>query len=134
MGRSIKSNLEMSKLYSGLVWSDLEKALTFISRAQSIDPSYCDVHQQFAHVYFQQGKYLLFEEEMVESLLCPFTMNQASNNWQMYWEVVLRDNADTKAKQRYKGYMTRIQKEIAKAEKEEVGRKLFSGSKSKDEL
>ncbi|KAL7456908.1 hypothetical protein ACHAWC_008606 [Mediolabrus comicus] len=58
--RSIKTNLETSKLYSGLVphMLDLEKALSLIENAQSIDPTYCDVHMQYAHVYFQQEKYL----------------------------------------------------------------------------
>ena len=76
--RSIKSNLEMSKLYSGLVphMVDFEKALDLITTAQKIDSSFCDVHQQFGHVYFQQGKYISFERAMVKSLMCPFTMGQ----------------------------------------------------------
>lgn len=108
--RSIKSNLEMSKLYSGLVphLLDLDKALSLISTAQSIDPEYCDVHQQYAHVYFQQSKYISFEEEMVQSLLCSFTMGQAMNNWNKYWKVVLNDGKNDAAKARYDMYMARI--------------------------
>lgn len=122
--RSIKSNLEMSKLYSGLVPHklDLDRATSLITTAQSIDPSYCDVHQQFAHVYFQQSKYIEFEEEMVKSLLCPFTMGQAMNNWQQYWKVILQDSRNTEAKLRYQNYMTRIQVEVEESERE--GREL----------
>jgi len=122
--RSIKSNLEMSKIYSGLVphMLDLEKALSLISTAESIDPTYCDVHYQYAHVYFQQSKYLLFEEESKEALLCPFTMGQAMHNWNKYWKVVLNSESGKdggSARKRYENYMREIQIEIEKAEREE---------------
>jgi len=123
--RSIKSNLELSKIYSGLVphMLDLEKSLSLISKAQSIDPTFCDVHQQYGHVYFQQSKYLLFEEEIAKSLLCPFTMGMAMNNWNRYWKLVLRGGQDRKSKERYEKYMKNIEAEIAKQEKEERRRK-----------
>lgn len=123
--RSIKSNLEASKLFSGLVpqMLDLDKALSLIKNAQSIDPTYCDVHMQYAHVYFQQEKLLSFEQELVEALLCPFTMGQAMTNWNRYWQVMLA-SGDSVASGRYTKYMERLQGEIDKAAKDE-------GSKAK---
>ncbi|EED89741.1 predicted protein [Thalassiosira pseudonana CCMP1335] len=142
--RSIKSNLEMSKLYSGLVphMSDLERARSLIKTAQTIDPTYCDVYQQHAHVYFQEQKYLLFEEHSVEALLCPFTMGQAMTNWNKYWKVVLSANGGGSSKnreastKRYTQYMERIEKEIAKAAKEDERKKAqdSSGGYVVDEL
>lgn len=122
--RSIKTNLETSKLYSGLVphMLDLDKALSLIENAESIDPTYCDVHMQYAHVYFQQEKYMPFETELIEALLCQTTMGQAMNNWNRYWQVMLASN-DAAAKERYTKYMQRIQEEIAKAEKEDAASK-----------
>ncbi|KAL9184717.1 hypothetical protein ACHAXT_012687 [Thalassiosira profunda] len=119
--RSIKSNLEMSKLYSGLVPHelDLERSLDLIRTAESIDPGYCDVHQQYAHVFFQQARYKEFEEEMVDSLMCPFTMGQAINNWNKYWQVVLDGGKNAEAKKRYDRFMTRIKAEVAKAQQED---------------
>ena len=116
--RSIKSNLETSKLYSGLVphMLDLDKALSLIRTADAIDPNYCDVHQQYAHVYFQQQKYVSFEEEMVQSLLCSFTMSQAMNNWQKYWKIVLNDGKNAAAQARYDRYMAKIKEEVKKNE------------------
>ena len=129
--RSIKSNLEMSKLYSGLVphLLDLERSLSLIHTAQSIDPEYCDVHQQYAHVYFHQSKYIPFEEEMVQSLMCPFTMGQAMNNWNKYWQVVLEGGKNKEASERYQRYMAEIQNEIARAEREEKMNKKRSSGK-----
>eukprot|EP00956_Cyclotella_meneghiniana_P010239 scaffold14139_cov74-Cyclotella_meneghiniana.AAC.11 len=114
---SIKSNLEMSKLYSGLVPHklDLKKALALIETAHRIDPTYCDVHQQYGHVYFQQGRYLPFEEAMVHSLMCPFTMGAAMTNWKRYWNVVLSPRngvVDVEGRKRYDGYMKRIEEMI----------------------
>ena len=124
--RSIKTNLEISKLYSGLIphKTDLDKALSHIRTAQSIDPTYCDVHYQFSHVYIQQMKYVLFEEELVEALQCQFTMGQAMNMWNRYWPIILRndgnvDNNKIEAGMRYQKYMTKIREVISKAEEEE---------------
>ena len=119
---------------------------SFISTAQSIDPTYCDVHYQYAHVYIQQARYVSFEEELVEALQCQFTMGQAMNMWQRYWNVVLRDDGsggggvgDTKkreARARYQKYMTRIQEVIDEdARKNRPGGVSSSSySKVKDEL
>ena len=103
-----------------------------ISTAQSIDPTYCDVHQQYAHVYFQQSKYIPFEEEMVKSLYCQFTMGQAMNNWNKYWKAVLHGGNNKVARERYDKYMARIQEEIAKNEKAEE--KKMSSAGVKEEL
>ncbi|KAL7479643.1 hypothetical protein ACHAW6_005367 [Cyclotella cf. meneghiniana] len=141
--RSIKSNLEMSKLYSGLVphMVDLEKALRLIETAQKIDPTYCDVHQQFGHVYFQQGKFIQFEKEMVESLLCPFTMGQAMGNWKKYWNAVLaprNGKTDAAARKRYDKYMKileeSIDREAEKAGMEDNERRIRHASNLEDEL
>ena len=138
--RSIKSNLETSKLYSGLVphMLDLDKALSLIRTAEAIDPDYCDVHQQYAHVYFQQQKYISFEEEMVQSLLCSFTMSQAMNNWQQYWKVVLKDGKNAAAQARYDRYMMKIKEEVKKGEMAEEEKKRMmgkgQGSRTKGEL
>jgi hypothetical protein len=107
-----------------------------------IDPTYCDVHYQYAHVYIQQGKYIPFEEELVESLQCQFTMGQAMNMWQKYWKVVLSNDSvgDDKRKKeagvRYQKYMTRIRAVIAEDEKKNRLGSVSSNSHSevKDEL
>jgi hypothetical protein len=142
--RSIKSNLEMSKLYSGLVphMIDFKRALTLIETAHKIDPAYCDVHQQYGHVYFQQGRYIPFEKAMVQSLMCPFTMGQAMTNWKRYWNAVLTPRngvTDVEARKRYDGYMKRIEESIEKeaeiAAEEDYEKRLRDGdSHLADEL
>jgi hypothetical protein len=109
----------MSKLYSGLLPHkiDFKKATSLIQTAQTINPSYCDVHQQFGHVYFQQGLYIQFEEAMVQSLMCPFTMGQAMTNWKKYWNAVLMPRngvTDVEARKRYDACMKRIEESIEK--------------------
>jgi len=114
---------------------DFERALSLISTAQSIDPDFCDVHQQYGHVYFQQSKYIAFEEEMVESLQCQFTMGAAMNNWNKYWGVVLADGRNADANVRYKKYMARIQEAIARGmEQEQKHRPSGREKEVKDEL
>ena len=56
---------------------------------------------------------------MVESLMCPFTMGQAMNNWNKYWQVVLDGGKNAEAKKSYDRFMTRIKAEVAKAQQEE---------------
>eukprot|EP00545_Synedropsis_sp_CCMP1620_P013384 CAMPEP_0119020324 /NCGR_PEP_ID=MMETSP1176-20130426/23812_1 /TAXON_ID=265551 /ORGANISM="Synedropsis recta cf, Strain CCMP1620" /LENGTH=615 /DNA_ID=CAMNT_0006974731 /DNA_START=187 /DNA_END=2030 /DNA_ORIENTATION=+ len=93
--RSAKSHLEISKIYSGLVphLFDLDQSLYHLNMVEEIDPTYCDVHQQFAHVYIQQSghKLLDFEERLAKAILCPFTMGGATEMWRRYWPVVLKD-------------------------------------------
>ena len=115
---------------------------SLISTAQSIDPTYCDVHYQYAHVYIQQARYVPFEEELVEALQCQFTMGQAMNMWQKYWNVVLgggeggTSDLKREVRARYQKYMTRIREVIEEDErKNRPG--VVSGSshsKVKDEL
>ncbi len=96
-------------------------------------------------MYIQQGKYVPFEEELVEALQCQFTMGQAMNMWQKYWKVVLRGDDRSggvgslrriEAEARYKKYMTRIREVIEEDEnKNDLGGfKRNSHSEIKDEL
>ena len=141
--QKLLANLEASKLYSGLIphMVDFEKALRLIKTAQKIDPTYCDVHHQFGHVYFQQGKYIKFEKEMVKALLCPFTMGQAMGNWKKYWNAVLapwNGKTDVAARKRYDKYMKRIEESIDReAERsgmESRASRIRDGSNLEDEL
>ena len=108
--------------YTVIIIQQYKYHRTLIQTAQSIDPTYCDVHQQFAHVYFQQSQYLLFEKESVKALLCPFSMGQAMHNWNQYWKVVLSNDPGGKAKERYDDYMKEIQVAVKKAERDEEER------------
>ena len=86
-----KAQMEMSKIYSGLFpkLRDLDKAREHLERAREIDPDLCDVHQQFAHVAIQQNKYLEYEEEITQAMMCGFTANTAFGMWNRYWPAVL---------------------------------------------
>lgn len=95
---------------------------SLIRMAESIDPTYCDIHQQYSHVYFQQSKYISFEEEMVKALHCPFSMGQAMGNWNKYWKVMLQGGQNVEARERYEKYMRGLQEDIDRAEKEELWR------------
>lgn len=94
--RSAKSHLEISKVYSGLVAEkfDLAQSLHHLDRVSEIDPTYCDVHQQYAHVYVQQQELLKFEKRLTKAILCPFTMGGATEMWRRYWPVVTKDNPE----------------------------------------
>ncbi len=125
--QSAKSNLEYSKLYSGLdpQLYDLDKALSYISKAEEIDGDYCDVNYQFAYIYFQQEEYLKFEERITKGILCPFTMVGSHSLFQQYWKVVL-DDSNTHNPLGGKGAMRRYQKHIQiiqKAIEEETKKK-----------
>eukprot|EP00568_Trieres_chinensis_P018350 CAMPEP_0183326098 /NCGR_PEP_ID=MMETSP0160_2-20130417/81354_1 /TAXON_ID=2839 ORGANISM="Odontella Sinensis, Strain Grunow 1884" /NCGR_SAMPLE_ID=MMETSP0160_2 /ASSEMBLY_ACC=CAM_ASM_000250 /LENGTH=394 /DNA_ID=CAMNT_0025494015 /DNA_START=527 /DNA_END=1711 /DNA_ORIENTATION=+ len=116
--RSAKSNLEISKIYSGLYPEkhDLKKALSYLKIVEEIDPDYCDVHQQFAHCHIQEGKYLEFEERLTKALMCPFSMGGSLPLWQQYWKLVTADpvsGADAAKR------MAKYQKIIEKAVQEE---------------
>jgi hypothetical protein len=117
--RFAKAHLELSKIYSGLYKDkfNLEQSRWHLQQVESIDPNFCDVHQQFAHVAIQQHKYLEFEERLTNALLCPFTMGGSITMWQRYWNIAL----DTKmnpadvvasAQQRYNKYQQRINQAI----------------------
>ncbi len=70
----------------------------------------------------------------MNALLCKFTMGQAMNNWNRYWEVVLHHDGlntiDTRAKDRFDKYMKRIKEAVDRAEKKEA---LTRGGGSKRE-
>ena len=56
----------------------------YVTRAAEIDPNYCDIHQQFSSIYFQQKELTLFENHLTDAVLCPFTMIGAQQNFQQY--------------------------------------------------
>jgi hypothetical protein len=87
--RSSKSHLEMSKVHSGLYPElfNLTKSLQHLLHVEEIDAEFCDVHQQFAHVYIQQQEFLLFEQELLKAILCPFTMGGSLELWRRYWQL-----------------------------------------------
>lgn len=128
--RSAKSNLEISKIYSGLYPDkfDLERALSYLKKAEQIDPTYCDVHQQYAHCLIQQQRYLEFEEHLTEAVMCPFSMGGAVHMWRQYWQAVTADpRTGEAAKRRMDRYQGRIneavQREAEKEEKLEAAKK-----------
>lgn len=110
--RSAKSHLEISKVYSGLVMDklDLDKSLHHLEVVQDIDPTYCDVHQQLAHVYIQQQRYLEFEEHLTQAILCPFSMGGATEMWKRYWPIMLENPSTAQeAQQRMQKYTSQIE-------------------------
>lgn len=89
--RFAKGHVEISKLYSGL---DVRKYNTtrakwHLQQAESIDPNFCDVHQQFAIVAVKQHDYPELEKRLLQSLQCPFTMSGAIPMWKQYWQIQL---------------------------------------------
>ena len=115
--RSAKSHLEMSKVYSGLVSEkfDLEQSLYHLDKVEEIDPTYCDVHQQYAHVYIQQQRLLEFEERLTKAILCPFSMGGATELWRRYWPMVTKDpNTGAEAKMRMNKYTLQIEAAVAR--------------------
>jgi len=90
---SAKSNLEISKIYSGLYPDklDLDKAKEYLEKAEKIDPDYCDIHQQVAMILFQEKKYLEFEERLTNSVICPFSLNWGLPMFQQYWDAVTKE-------------------------------------------
>lgn len=129
---SAKSNLEYSKLYSGLDAQlyDLDRALTYIAKAEEIDDEYCDVHYQFAYIYFQQQEYLKFEDRIVKGILCPFTMVGSHSLFQQYWKITLSDSSANNhllggksARERYQNYYQIIQNAIEEESKLKKSRK-----------
>lgn len=89
--RFAKAHMEVSKIHSGLYPSllNLTKSRHHLEVAREIDPDLCDLHQQFAHVSIQQGRYREYEEELTQAVLCPFSMGGALPMWQKYWQLAL---------------------------------------------
>ena len=129
--RSAKSHLEVSKVYSGLVSDlfDLNRSLYHLKKAEEIDPTYCDVHQQFAHVLIQQQNLLEFEGRMAKAVLCPFSMSGASDMWKRYWPVVLKDpNSAVEGQARLDRYQRLIEKAVAREQDElNMGKPQWKG-------
>lgn len=121
-----KAHMEMSKVYSGLYPNlrNLAKSRNHLERAREIDPDLCDIHQQFAHVAIQQNKYLEYERELAEAVLCPFTMGGAIEMWQRYWPVALNSASSQKQRseiqQRQDEYSRMIQKRAKEQQDEEA--------------
>ena len=119
--RSAKSHMEVSKVYSGLVSDlyDLNRSLYHLKMAEEIDPAYCDVHQQFAHVLIQQQNLLEFEKRLAKAVLCPFSMSGASDMWRRYWPVVLKDpNSAVDGQIRMDRYQRLIEKAVEREQEE----------------
>ena len=119
--RFAKGHLEISKIYSGLYPDqyNLTRARWHLEQVEEIDPNYCDVHQQFAHVAVQEGKLVPeFEERLVQALLCPYTMSGAIGQWQKYWQVQLDPQQNAAAvvqenERRHQAYQVIINQAIA---------------------
>lgn len=70
---------------------NLTKSRHHLEVAREIDPDMCDIHQQFAHVAIQEGRYREYEEELTQAVLCPFTMGGALPMWQKYWKIAVEN-------------------------------------------
>ncbi|KAL3908270.1 MAG: hypothetical protein SGILL_008545, partial [Bacillariaceae sp.] len=91
--RFAKVHMEISKIHSGLYPSmfNLTTSRHHLEVAREIDPDMCDLHQQFAHVSIQEGRYREYEEELTQAVLCPFTMGGALPMWQKYWTIAVEN-------------------------------------------
>ena len=104
-----------------------------LEKAEEIDPKYCDVHQQFAHCYIQQGKYLEFEERLTNAVLCPFSMSASVPLWQRYWKQITSDaRTGHLAERRMTKYEALIQEAIAAENERELREQAMESGR--DEL
>jgi len=119
--RNAKSNLEMSKIHSGLLPDalDLPLALDYLGAAEEIDPEFCDVHYQFALAYVRVGRYEEMEGRVVKAVLCPFTMQQAYTLYRQYWEAVLKEDRDGNGMVRYEGYQKILKEAVEESTRKE---------------
>lgn len=133
--RSAKSNLETSKIYSGLYpeKTDYARARLLISRAEEIDPDFCDVHWQFAQLMFrdlQTGSYFThpddpenldkleeFEDRLTSSVICRHSGKGAISLFQHYWKIMTKSSNN--AQLRYQRHFKSIQEEMARQAHEE---------------
>lgn len=121
--RFAKAHMEMSKVYSGLFPNlhDLGMARHHLDIAREIDPELCDTHLQYSYLSFQEGKYLEYESELVEAILCPFTMGGAIEMWHQYWPAALNSAATESERlqiQRRQDEYSRVIQERAQLQKE----------------
>lgn len=121
--RFAKAHVEISKVYSGLYPSklNLTKSRWHLEQAEEIDPDYCDVNQQFAHIAIQERKYSEFEERLTKSLLCQFTMSGSLDLWRRYWSMATDTTSNPPdvvdaAQKRYDKYMGIINEHIQREE------------------
>lgn len=133
--RFAKAHLEISKIYSGLYKDllDLQRSRRHLELAEAIDPDYCDVHQQFAHVAAQQQDYLEFEDRLTKALICPFTLSGSIDLWHKYWNVMfdeVHNNAASvaAARNRYQAYMAVINDAIESEKHSTAGTSPHSSS------
>ena len=135
-----KAHLELSKIYSGLYPQllNLTKSRHHLQTVERIDPDFCDVHYQFAHVAIQEQSYLEFEERLAQALLCPFTTSSCLPMWQNYWKVALQQGDDGQvspqaraAQERYNKYVQRINAAIQEQDKKDKDAAQASAQKAK---
>jgi hypothetical protein len=135
--RSAKSHLEMSKIYSGMVPSkfNLTQSLWHLQQAESIDPTYCDVHQQFAHVYVQQNDLVKFEQRLAKAILCPFSMQGAMEMWRRYWQQILATfkPENLAAQRRLRRYEELLQEAVKRETVAEGTKPQWMGGRLNDE-
>ena len=129
--RFAKAQMELSKIYSGLYPEllDLAKSRQYLEVAREIDPALCDIHQQFAHVAAQQGKWEEYEEELTQAVLCPFTMGGALEMWKRYWQVAINSagsspHAILQVQERQNRYSQIIQEKVMEAQREEEEKRI----------
>jgi len=127
--RSAKSNVELSKIYSGLYPAelDLKKALWYLEQGEDIDPNFCDMHHQFAMVYYSMGRVLEFEERNVKGVLCQFSMHQAYDHFQTYWEHTLGVDRSVETRQRYEKYRKILNDEVMRQDEQSKREKKGKG-------
>lgn len=77
-----------------------------VKEAQRLDPEFCRVHYQFAHIYVKQAMYLEMEDVLVEAILCRTTASQAIDLWTNYWPSMMQ--ADPIAQKRKEKLMKSI--------------------------
>jgi hypothetical protein len=124
--RFAKAHLEASKIYSGLYpeFLNLTHSRWHLERAEAIDPEFCDVHQQFAHVAIQEGKMLEFEDRLCRALLCQFTLGGSMPLWNRYWTMALNAQVQPphvvrEARERYQRYTEVLNRAIVVAKEED---------------
>lgn len=117
--RFAKAHLETSKIYSGLYpeFLNLTRSRWHLEQVESIDPDFCDVHQQFAHVAIQEHSILEFEERLSRALMCPFTLGGSMPLWNRYWAIALNAQSQPpqvvrEARERYQRYMDVLNRAI----------------------
>jgi len=147
--RSAKSNLEMSKIYSGLYPEkfNLTHAEMLIRRAGEIDPNFCDVHWQLTQLLikkvqlnpyaFNISTQIEAEDHLSESILCKFTSNGAISLWNQYWNVQNGNHEKNFLMRRQKQMLyvnnrIREMKEEEEKRKSEEEAKLLQNSESSD--